>query len=132
MQNQEGIFNAARHRAELVERPAKRHRPGARPYVGRNPVTPQRMLGATSLPPVSLPTANPTRPAAVAAPGPALDPEDPSSRSHGFIVWPPNQISLSARAPRLSLATSTAPASFSRRTTVAFAAGIRSLNGSAP
>ena len=60
--------------------------------------------------PVSLPIENPTRPAAVAAPGPALDPEDPSSSSHGFIVWPPNQMSLSASAPRLSFATRTAPA----------------------
>ena len=31
-----------------------------------------------------------------------LEPDDPSSRSHGFIVWPPNQISLSARAPMLT------------------------------
>src|SRR5882724_3600694 len=105
---------------------------GTRPYVGRKPVTPQRMLGATMLPPVSLPTETPTKPAAVAAPGPALDPEDPSSSNQGFIVWPPNQISFSANAPRLSLATSTAPASCSRRTTVASAAGLRFLNGSAP
>src|SRR5690348_18177362 len=87
---------------------------GTRPYVGRRPVTPQRMLGLTILPPVSLPIANPTRPAATAAPGPALDPDAPSWSSHGFIVWPPNQISLSASAPRLNLATSTAPASLSR------------------
>src|SRR6202521_4064931 len=83
---------------------------GTRPYVGRNPVIPQRMDGLTMLPPVSLPIAKPTNPAAVAAPGPALEPDDPSSSSHGFIVCPPNQISLSASAPRLSLATSTAPA----------------------
>src|ERR1700722_14153119 len=105
---------------------------GTRPYVGRNPATPQRILGATILPPVSLPIEKPTRPAAVAAPGPALDPEDPSSSSQGFMVWPPNQISLSASAPRLSLATNTAPASSSRRTTVASAAGTRFLKGSAP
>src|SRR5271167_2523833 len=74
---------------------------GTRPYVGRNPVTPQRMLGLTMLPPVSLPIEKPTNPAAVAAPGPALDPDAPSSSSHGFTVWPPNQISLSASAPRL-------------------------------
>src|SRR6201997_320498 len=66
---------------------------GTRPYVGRNPVTPQRMLGAIMLPPVSLPMAKATSPAAVAAPGPALDPEAPSAGSHGFMVWPPNQIS---------------------------------------
>src|ERR1700736_4355192 len=62
------------------------------------------------LPPVSLPMAKPTRPAATAEPGPALEPDEPSSGSQGFIVWPPNQMSLRASAPRLSLATSTAPA----------------------
>src|SRR5580658_1826843 len=90
---------------------------GTRPYVGRNPVSPQRMLGPTMLPPVSLPIANPTSPAAVAAPGPALDPDEPSSSSHGFMVCPPNQISFSANAPRLNFATSTAPASCRRFTT---------------
>src|SRR5262250_691005 len=77
---------------------------GTRPYVGRRPVTPQRMLGLTMLPPVSLPTENPTSPAAVAAPGPALDPDEPSSSNQGFIVCPPNQMSFRASAPRLSLA----------------------------
>ena len=84
------------------------------------------------LPPVSLPIEKPTSAAAVAAPGPALEPEAPSSSSHGFIVWPPNQMSLSASAPRLSFATSTAPASVSRRTTTESAAGTRVRNGSAP
>src|SRR6476659_10639569 len=77
---------------------------GTRPKVGRNPVTPQRMLGLMMLPPVSLPIENPTSPAAVAAPGPALDPDAPSSNSHGFIVCPPNQMSLSASAPSDSFA----------------------------
>ena len=90
---------------------------GTRPNVGRNPVTPHRMLGATMLPPVSLPMANPTNAAATAAPGPALDPDAPSSSNHGFIVWPPNQMSLSASAPSDNLAISTAPASCSRATT---------------
>src|ERR1700688_4923715 len=105
---------------------------GTRPYVGRSPVTPQRMLGPTMLPPVSLPIAKPTRPAAVDAPGPALDPEDPSSSNQGFIVCPPNQMSFKARAPRLSLATRTAPASCKRFTTAASFAGTRFLKGSAP
>src|ERR1017187_9888418 len=90
------------------------------------------MDGPMMLPPVSLPMAKPTNPAAVAAPGPALDPDDPSSSSHGFIVWPPNQMSFSASAPMLSLATSTAPASCRRFTTAASWVGTRSLNGSAP
>jgi hypothetical protein len=74
-------------------------------------MTPQRMDGLTMLPPVSLPIENPTSPAAVAAPGPALDPDDPSSGSQGFIVYPPNHMSFNASAPRLSFAISTAPAS---------------------
>src|SRR6202161_65608 len=103
-----------------------------RPYVGRNPVTPQRMDGLTMLPPVSLPMAKPTSPAAVAAPGPALEPDEPSSGSQGFTVCPPNQMSFSASAPRLTSTTSTAPASFNRCTTTASRLGLRSLNGSAP
>ena len=98
-----------------------------RPYVGRRPVVPQRIEGLTMLPPVSLPMAKPTSPAATAEPGPALDPEEPSSSSHGFMVWPPNQTSFSANAPMLNLASSTAPAAFSRSTTALFAVGMRSL-----
>ena len=82
---------------------------------GASPVTPQRIAGLTMLPPVSLPIEKPTSAAAVAAPGPALDPDAPSSSSHGFIVWPPNQMSLSASAPSESLAISTAPASIQPR-----------------
>src|SRR4029077_18728417 len=105
---------------------------GTRPNVGRSPVTPQRIDGAMMLPPVSLPMGKPTSPAAVAAPGPALDPDAPSSSTHGFIVWPPNQMSLSASAPRDSFAIITAPASLSRRTTAESADGTRFRNGSAP
>src|SRR5689334_4146629 len=103
-----------------------------RPNVGRNPVMPQRIAGLTMLPPVSLPTENATSAAEVAAPGPALEPDAPSSRTHGFIVCPPNQMSLSANAPSESLATITAPASFNRRTTAESADGTRLRNGSAP
>ena len=99
---------------------------GTRPNVGRRPVTPQRIEGLTMLPPVSLPIAKPTSPAATAAPGPALEPDEPSSSSQGFIVCPPNQMSLRASAPRLNLATSTAPAALRRSVTVASAAGTRS------
>src|SRR5579864_6932769 len=103
-----------------------------RPKVGRSPVVPHRIDGLTMLPSVSLPIAKPTNAAAVAAPGPALDPDDASSSSHGFIVCPPNQISFSASAPKLSLATSTAPAACSRFTTAASSVGTRLRNGSAP
>src|SRR6204780_2827885 len=103
-----------------------------RPYVGRSPVTPQRMLGLTMLQPVLLPIEKATRAAAGGAPGPALEPDPPSSSSHGFMVWPPNHTSLSARAPRLSFARSTAPASSSRCTAAEFLVGMRLRNGSAP
>src|SRR5215475_15323378 len=105
---------------------------GTRPNVGRSPVTPQRIAGLTMLPPVSLPMEKATSAAAVAAPGPALDPDAPSSKSHGFIVCPPNQMSLSARAPSESLANNTAPVSFNRRTTAESADGTRLRKGSAP
>jgi hypothetical protein len=50
------------------------------------PVTPQRIAGLTMLPPVSLPIENETSAAAVAAPGPGLETDAPSYKSHGFIV----------------------------------------------
>src|SRR5262249_1851808 len=134
VKDQHRVFDRPRHGPELVKRPAERHRAGAgtRPNVGRRPVTPQRIAGLTMLPPVWLPMENATSAEAVAAPGPALDPDAPSSKSHGFIVWPPNQMSLSASAPSESLANSTAPASFSLRTTAESAEGTRLRNGSAP
>src|SRR5207249_2748311 len=98
---------------------------GTPPTVGRSPLTPQRMLVLTMLPPVSLPIEKPTRPAVVAAPGLALDPEVPSSSNHGVMVCPPRQLSFSARPPKLSLTTNAAPASSKRCTAAASLAGIR-------
>src|SRR4029078_13272433 len=63
---------------------------GTRPNVVRIPVTPHRIAGETMLPPVSLPIENATSAAAVAAPGPALDPEAASSKTHRFHIFPPN------------------------------------------
>src|SRR5262245_22200226 len=60
-----------------------------RPNVGRRPTMPQRTEGERIEPPVSLPMAKPTRPAAVAAPDPADDPLDPSAGFHGLLVRPP-------------------------------------------
>ena len=74
-----------------------------RPNVGRNPVSPQRIDGLTMLPSVSLPIENATSPAAVAAPGPALEPDEPSSSSHGFIVWPPYQMSFARKGAKTQL-----------------------------
>src|SRR5690606_29535038 len=90
-----------------------------RPNVGRRPVTPLRVDGDTIEPSVSVPIAKPTRPAAVAEPGPADEPLEPSSGFHGLRVMPPNQRSPCASAPIVSFATSTAPAASSFSTTVA-------------
>src|SRR5438128_12552504 len=84
---------------------------GTKPKVGRSPVTPQRVEGEEMEPSVSEPMAKPTHPAAVAEAEPALEPEDPwSCGRHGLRVMPPNHLSPIAKAPRVSLAMSTAPA----------------------
>src|SRR5258707_15572995 len=89
------------------------------------------MEGLTMLPPVSEPMAKATRPAAVAAPGPALLPLEPSSMSQGFMVWPPNQMPLRARAPRERFAMRTAPAVLRRAGAVGAAEGRVGWNGGA-
>ena len=71
------------------------------------------------LPSVSLPSANPTNPAAVAEAEPADDPLEPCFVFHGFRVLPPNQLSPIANAPSDNFATSTAPALSSLSATVA-------------
>src|SRR5688500_2559478 len=103
-----------------------------RPYVGRRPTTPFSADGETIDPRVSVPSENPTRPAAVAAPGPADDPLEPRSVFHGLRVRPPNQLSPCASAPIESFATSTAPASRRRSTTVASRSMIWFSYGFAP
>src|SRR5918992_1167841 len=90
-----------------------------RPKVGRKPVTPFGGEGRGMDPPVSVPIENPTRPAAVAAPGPAEEPAASCSVFHGFRVTPPNHRADSASAPDDSLATRIAPASVNRLYTVA-------------
>src|SRR3954470_5676670 len=92
---------------------------GTRPQVGRNPLRPQTREGDVIDPFVSEPMAKATHPAAVAEAGPADDPLEPVSVFHGFRVRSPYQRSPCARAPRVSLAIRTAPASSSRLTTVA-------------
>src|SRR4051812_17131898 len=92
---------------------------GTRPKVGRNPLRPQTRDGEVIDPFVSEPIAKATHPAAVADAGPADDPLEPVSAFHGFRVRSPYHRSPRARAPRVSLAMRTAPASSSRLTTVA-------------
>src|SRR5713101_7167900 len=92
---------------------------GTRPKDGRSPVHPQRVEGDEIEPSVSEPMLKATHPAAVAEAGPAEDPLEPCLVFQGFRVTPPNHTSPMARAPRVSFATSTAPALSKRFTTVA-------------
>src|SRR3981189_1827312 len=92
---------------------------GTRPKEGRSPVHPQRVDGDEIEPSVSDPMLKATHPAAVAEAGPADDPLDPWFVFQGWRVMPPNHTSPSARAPNVNFATSTAPASSRRFTTVA-------------
>src|SRR5438045_2074071 len=103
-----------------------------RPYVGRSPTTPHVDEGEMIEPRVSVPIANATRPADVAAPGPADDPLELLSGDHGLRVEPPNQTPPCASAPIDSLPTSTPPASRSRSTIVASISGTRCSSGLAP
>src|SRR5215813_4820028 len=105
---------------------------GTKPNVGRNPVQPQRVLGEEIEPSVSEPIANVTHPAVTAEAEPADEPLDPCAGFHGLRVLPPNQRSSIASAPRLSFATSTAPALSSLFTTVASSSNFCSSNPPAP
>src|SRR5581483_1729795 len=105
---------------------------GTSPKVGRRPVQPQRVEGEEIEPSVSEPIAKATHPAATALADPADEPLEPCFGFHGFRVRPPNHLSPIASAPRVSLATSTAPASSSRCTTVASSSKVCFSNPPAP
>src|SRR6476646_4849750 len=105
---------------------------GTNPNVGRKPVVPHRVDGEEIDPSVSEPMANATQPAAVAEADPAEEPLDPCLVFQGLRVIPPNHLSPWASAPRVSLATSTAPAASSRLTTVASSSSFWSSNPPAP
>src|SRR5215471_747689 len=105
---------------------------GTRPNVGRSPVVPQRVDGEEMEPSVSEPMANARQPAAVAEAEPADDPLEPCFGFQGLRVMPPNHLSPWARAPSVSLATSTAPAASRRCTTVASSSRVWFSNPPAP
>ena len=112
VEDEQRVFNEARHGAEFVERPAEGHGAGARDAaVGGAEAGDAAAHGGAD----------------DAAAGFAADGEGDEAgggggsgtcagsgraffESQGFMVWPPNQMSLRASAPMLSLAMSTAPA----------------------
>src|SRR5262245_34111993 len=98
-----------------------------RPNVGRRPVTPQRVLGETMLPSVSLPMPYDTSPAATALAVPADEPLLPCLTFHGLRVMPPNHWAPCASAPTVGIANDTAPAASSFAATVAFTSIVWSL-----
>src|ERR1700679_3112077 len=73
---------------------------GTNPKEGRRPETPQRVEGDAMEPRVSEPMAKPTQPAETAGAEPAEEPLEPCLGFHGLRVWPPNQWSPMASAPR--------------------------------
>src|SRR5712691_13377179 len=92
-----------------------------RPYVGLSPTIPQHAAGSRMEPPVSVPSAPRTSPAATAAPDPLLDPPETCPARHGFCTSP--ECGLSPNGPvassdMLSLPSVTAPAATSRVTAV--------------
>src|SRR6478672_9237233 len=93
---------------------------------------PLRVDGAITEPPVSVPIEKPTRPAAVAAPGPADEPAASSFVFHGLRVIPPNHCAPTARVPVDNFAIKTAPAARSFVYTVASVSMTRSFHGEAP
>src|SRR5205823_3644172 len=85
-----------------------------RPYVGLRPTTPQQAAGSRIEPPVSLPRAPTTKPAATAAAEPLEEPPAAWPRFHGFWTspwWGLSPKGPSASSVMLSLPSVTAPAS---------------------
>src|SRR5437867_10985094 len=84
-----------------------------RPYVGLRPTTPQSDAGWRTLPPVSVPSAHTTSPAATAAAEPPLEPPGTAARSQGLCTGPNALFSFEdpiANSSQLVFPISTAPA----------------------
>src|SRR3954471_17705215 len=102
-----------------------------RPTVGLIPTRPFAPGGPTIDPSVSVPTPTAARLAAMAAPVPELEPHGLRSSAYGFRHWPPWALQpldawlerMLAHSLRLVLPWMTAPASRSRRATVASSRG---------
>src|SRR5438874_13462546 len=91
------------------------------PYVGFSPTTPHSDAGWRTLPPVSVPRAQITSPAATLAADPPEDPPGTVSRSHGLRVGKNPEFSVEepmANSSQFVLPTSTEPPAFRRAHTV--------------
>src|ERR1700736_1387849 len=63
-----------------------------RPTVGLMPTRALTLLGHTTEPSVSVPTATTARSAAIAAPDPELEPQGLRFSAYGLRVWPPRPL----------------------------------------
>src|SRR5262245_20997342 len=90
------------------------------------PTTPQSAAGWRTDPPVSLPSASGTKPAATAAALPPDEPPGTRARSCGFRVGPKAEFSVEepiANSSRFVFPTTQAPAAIARRIVVASTGG---------
>src|SRR5690242_17274461 len=114
--------------------------PGTSPTVGLMPTQPLNAAGQVIEPSVSVPIAYGTSRAATAAPLPELEPPDDRLRAYGLRVRPPYALHPDvdfgsrrlAHSLRFALPTITIPASRSRRTRGASAAGGLCVSASDP
>ncbi len=113
-----------------VDQPSAAGHVGTRPGDGRSPTTPQKLAGLRSEPPMSLPSAIGSMPAASAAAAPPLLPPHVFVSSYGFSVAPNTVLNVCEPAPNsgvLVLPTAMAPAVRSRSTMSASSSGTNAL-----
>ena len=100
--------------------------PETRPTVGRSPARPHRAAGTRTEPPVSVPMAAGTRPAATTTPEPPLLPPGMRDASQGLCAAPVTLLLVvmpKASSCMLALPAISAPAARRRRTSSASCAG---------
>jgi len=104
---------------------------GMRPKLGLRPTTPDQAAGMRTEPPMSVPSASGTQPAATAAPDPPEEPPGVRDESHGLRVTPQSRLCVKleyANSGVVVLPTMMAPAPSSRSTMSALRSGIQCSN----
>src|SRR5439155_5038987 len=112
------------------DHPSRAGQPGTRPGDGRKPTTLQKLAGLRSDPPMSVPSAIATMPAASATAAPPLLPPHVFVGSNGLRVAPNTGLNVCDPAPNSGvfvLPTTIAPARRLRSTMSESSAGMKSL-----
>ena len=81
-------------KCEIESKTVGRTSIGMRPRLGFRPTTPQNAAGMRTEPPMSVPSASGTQPAATAAPAPPEEPPGVRSGFHGLRVMPQSGLSV--------------------------------------